>query len=615
MEFASRKDTAAALDALKKVDIRAHYANVSEGTSGIRAKVADLAFESFRKAQQQACQKRVEPEAGKVSDLVSKLEAAIASPSHPVVDKETVPAPICQPKSPEVASKPVVSQSSVRSDPMTSTTANGVNNKMAIAAADTKMLIGQLVVVLMQVDDACKTCETDGGPEHMHYVLSDQILLPARDAPPALQDVTCGHCGSQSQLKKCAGCEKTSYCSKSCQSKDWLKHKPGCSGSSPTASSAAGTPASVRMAAMSLQSPNGTLEDITAPLSNGSRGPKPTLAHNLNGFERLAIRRTIENPAARKQADVTDGETPVRQTAVTRTRIEEPPSSGAPEKKTAAQTIKEMYASPPITPNQSLITPNDDGEIRSMASHRKHMNAELPEEGPMTAGQKMRAMMTQPITPKDSGDNCPTSPPRPKVSALPPKTPGARRASGTVSPTDTALSAGPASVSPKSPAVVKKVTRKLVMNEKQKALVVYRDEVDDRFWYVSGDEDTIYNLINPEIMKATESADFCPTVGAYVLARSTADDEFYRAFVTAIRGNQCLVYFIDYGNIDNVRVADTKRLPAVIHPVTGSYPPQAVKVKLSDSGLTEHVKRHYDGGIELKFKPIKDRGDYYVIEV
>ena len=70
----------------------------------------------------------------------------------------------------------------------------------------------------------------------------------------------------------------------------------------------------------------------------------------------------------------------------------------------------------------------------------------------------------------------------------------------------------------------KAVYRKLELAVKQKGLVVWQEESDDKMFFVSGDEKILYEGIDPHIQKSEQVKDFVAEVGDYVLARSIDDD-------------------------------------------------------------------------------------------
>lgn len=526
MEFASRKEAAAAFDLLKKANVKLNYANLSSDRPGVRAKVADIAFDSFRKT--------LTPAKENVSHLISKFEAVtVTSDSPPVV--HLIPLPPSPPP--------------LRKVPDEMDQSPSISGKTGISAEDANQMINHLVQVLESVDSVCKTCASGKEVKHLHYILQEQVLLdPVLDAPPAMQQLTCTLCRADSKLMKCTGCDHSSYCSRTCQVRDWPRHRRICNATQSPAPSVTASPAvSLNYSQMS---PNGSLEQITAPLTNGSA--KMMLSNGAGDrvkvrSEKVAVPDAALVPEPKsaptpKVADVADGTTPVRQTAITRTRIEEPPSSG-----------------------RSVSSRTDSG---SPAKTR--------------AGQMMREMLAQPLD--GSSPVKRASPPVSEVQAV---------------------------VLQKA----EKPVRKLEVGVKQNGLIVWQDEADPDIFFLSGDENTIYNKINKFTLPAPDSVGFLPNVGAYVLARSTDDNEFYRAEVTGVRGDDVAVVFIDYGNKDNVKSAEVRAMPKEIDPATSAYPPQAVKITHQDKNTQKEIANCFNAAQELRFTPIEHKDDYYIITV
>lgn len=509
MEFATSKEAESASESLRSAGVRLNYANLT-GENGVRVKVVDREFEAFRKWYKPPLKENV-------SDLISKFKTVTVSSGHPV----------------SPPGRPLIR---IRDEMDAGAKTTG--EKYSIGVDDVSQMTGQLVRVLEAMDDACKTCLTEKGVQHLHYILQEKLLMdPVLDAPPAMQQLSCSLCQADGKLMKCSGCDHTSYCSRSCQVKDWLRHKRLCKLANSPAPSSPSLNYSAQM------SPNGSLEPITGPLTNVS-GKLPAQYGGGGGGDRIGVKmsprqadpapvREQEPAPVIKQADVADGTTPFRQTVVTRTRIEDLSPSGA----------------------------------RSPAK--------------ASPGQLMKEMLTQPL----SG-----------TLAEPPE----KRAQ-----------------SPQAEAVVAKKEkaplRKLKLDWQEHGLIVWQDEADPDIFYVSGDEKTIYKGIIPKIEQGKVQPGFVPKVGAYVLARSTDDEELYRAQVTGIRGEDVAVHFIDYGNNDNVNVKDVRPMPSSIDPVTSVYPPQAVRITAEDQATKKAIKQAFDTATDFSFVPVKRNDNCYVV--
>lgn len=95
---------------------------------------------------------------------------------------------------------------------------------------------GKLFNILNDSNSSCSYCDTTNPVEHLHYILSEKVLIDPSIKLPQLLTVdlkSCSTCNRQSfELKLCSGCKETYYCNQDCQKTDWINHSKNCKSSS-----------------------------------------------------------------------------------------------------------------------------------------------------------------------------------------------------------------------------------------------------------------------------------------------------------------------------------------------------------------------------------------------
>ena len=76
-------------------------------------------------------------------------------------------------------------------------------------------------VGIAQVQSDLNKLSAEAAVEH-----SSSLLKDCEDSD--IECVSCLKRGSQTELRRCAGCKSFSYCSKDCQRSDWPSHKRLC---------------------------------------------------------------------------------------------------------------------------------------------------------------------------------------------------------------------------------------------------------------------------------------------------------------------------------------------------------------------------------------------------
>ena len=182
---------------------------------------------------------------------------------------------------------------------------SGDVNTDSMAGDNIERMVGKLVYFLRFVEDVCETCSSMPNIDHLHFILSEGMVIDPKNDIPDFEEVSCSCCGSTSDLKKCKKCGLVYYCSRKCQMKDWTaRHHSVCSTSSPSPSgSLVGSlsfNASTSFASLpiqspqtvtpSIQSPNGCLEEIKGPLVKESKtAVDQRLEGALNKLEKMVI--------------------------------------------------------------------------------------------------------------------------------------------------------------------------------------------------------------------------------------------------------------------------------------------------------------------------------------
>lgn len=186
-----------------------------------------------------------------------------------------------------------------------------------------KQLTGQLVKFLSTLESTCDTCISLPDLDHIHYILSEGFTIDPKNDIPDIEEVRCGGCGKESNLKKCTKCGLVYYCSRPCQLKDWNNHKVICASSpnismntSMNASSNSlngfgllnGIPTFLRSPTIShtttsVQSPNGGLEPISGPLPVAKEKTQETLEVAREALFRMNV--TPTSPATSPPMTVT----------------------------------------------------------------------------------------------------------------------------------------------------------------------------------------------------------------------------------------------------------------------------------------------------------------------
>lgn len=130
-------------------------------------------------------------------------------------------------------------------------------------ATDFETMTGQLVKFLPNIDSDCDTCIDLPNLNHLHYIISESIVVDPQNDIPDILEVSCQGCGKDSNLKKCSKCELVYYCSRSCQLKDWTKHRHICSSTGPNMSFVASMNGSLNTSANVVSSPRTSLAAAT----------------------------------------------------------------------------------------------------------------------------------------------------------------------------------------------------------------------------------------------------------------------------------------------------------------------------------------------------------------
>lgn len=95
---------------------------------------------------------------------------------------------------------------------------------------------GKLFNILNDSNSSCTYCNAANPVEHLHYILSEKVLIDPSVKLPELLTVdfkSCSTCNRQSfELKLCSGCKDTYYCDQDCQQTDWINHSKNCKSSS-----------------------------------------------------------------------------------------------------------------------------------------------------------------------------------------------------------------------------------------------------------------------------------------------------------------------------------------------------------------------------------------------
>ncbi|CAG2104140.1 unnamed protein product [Medioppia subpectinata] len=102
---------------------------------------------------------------------------------------------------------------------------NGLDILSPLASSD------KLLKVLNKSTDDCSFCSGGGdNVDHLHFILDDQQVIDPKQLPPLIAlDMKCQKCGQKSvDMKLCSQCKSTRYCNTKCQSSDWLQHKMVC---------------------------------------------------------------------------------------------------------------------------------------------------------------------------------------------------------------------------------------------------------------------------------------------------------------------------------------------------------------------------------------------------
>lgn len=107
-----------------------------------------------------------------------------------------------------------------------------------------------------------------------------------------------------------------------------------------------------------------------------------------------------------------------------------------------------------------------------------------------------------------------------------------------------------------------------------------------------------------------------PDVGTLCAAKSVDDAAYYRGQVHAVVNGLAKIFFVDFGNFNDIPLKDIKELPASI--TLDAIPAQCIKCKLADavaSKKTTDVKKAFDNFGTLTVTPVSVEQDAFIVQI